>query len=126
MKKIIILLLILGLVLGFGIWDLRKINHSSKDMINDIDKLANHVVNKEWDNAISKYKAISSKWSKYENIWSIMIDHFEVDQIETSIARLKVYIEQENKSDSLAEISNLKVLIEHIPAKEAVTLKNIF
>lgn len=49
-----------------------------------------------------------------------------MDHIDFSLARVKEYVAGRDKALSLGQLAGLKVMIAHIPSKEAVTLENVF
>ena len=56
---------------------------------------------------------------------AIILDHQEIDNIEFSLAKIKEYVASRDLPLALGQLSELKLMIEHIPRKEAVNLENI-
>jgi hypothetical protein len=56
----------------------------------------------------------------------MLVDHYEIDNIELLLSQLASFVKNKNKNDALSCVSSLKTLIKHIPDKESLSLKNIF
>lgn len=68
---------------------------------------------------------MSSDWSKMKGIWSSLIDHQEIDNIDITLSRLQMMIEIEDTSALIPEAAALRKIISHIPEKEKLTLDNL-
>ena len=79
-----------------------------------------------WDLAQVQSQELESTWAQKAKWWPIFLDHQEMDNIEFSLARIKGYVGCQDNSLSLGQLSELRLMIEHLPCKEAVNLKNIF
>jgi len=126
MKVIIFCLLIMGLSIAFGLYSYHYLTISTNEMLAQTAELDHLVDAGNWTRASEHLKNIHQDWKKYEQIWSLLINHEEIDNIELTLARLENYIKIKNQVQSLGEISALEHWIKHIPEKEAVSLPNIF
>jgi len=64
-------------------------------------------------------------WNKHKGWWAMVIDHQEIDQIDMALIRTRQYIDLQDR-DASVELAVLRRMLEHIPDKEQVNLKNIF
>lgn len=126
MKKLIISLLILVAIIISGIYSIYSIKRSSTKIQDSIEKTSGLAEAGDWSGANSQIKLVEKEWNKTEKSWAILVDHFEIDSIESSIIRSKKYIETRDMPLSLAELENLKFSVEHIYKKEIINIKNIF
>lgn len=126
MKKLILSLLILAAIIASGIYSIYSIKKSSMKIQDSIEKTSGLAQAKNWSGADSQIKQVEKEWNKTEKTWAILVDHFEIDNIESSIIRSKKYIETRDMPLSLAELDNLKFSVEHIYKKELINIKNIF
>jgi hypothetical protein len=55
----------------------------------------------------------------------MLIDHFEIDNIDNSMVRMSKYVEEKSSDDALAELAALRKFIQHIPVKNALSIKNV-
>jgi hypothetical protein len=83
------------------------------------------VASGNWSNASKNMESIKDSWDKTEKLWGILVDHYEIDNIEMSMTESRKYIETKDTSMSLAELDNLSLMIEHIYNKERINIKNI-
>lgn len=126
MKKLILSLLILVIVIISSIYSMYSIKNSSAKIQDSIEKASSFASAGNWSGAYSEIRLTEKEWNKTEKTWAILVDHFEIDNIESSIIRSKRYIETRDMSLSLSELDNLKFSVEHIYKKELINMKNIF
>lgn len=69
---------------------------------------------------------IYEEWRKKADIWSILVDHQEVDAIEKSIMSVKASIESKDMEQIIPKIDETIFMISLIEDKERLNLKNIF
>lgn len=125
MKPIAIILSVLILILLGGYIFYSYILESSHLMDKELTTLDSSVRGAKWSSASSSILRVENKWSGMKDTWALFIDHQELDNINLSMTKIKQYIKGKDTIDSLAEISSLKLLFEHIPEKEALSMKNI-
>lgn len=125
MKQLIIIAISLLIFIVIGISSNNYLLSSAKEISSDIDNMEVYSKQNDWYNTTNELVSLKDIWNKNKKIWAILIDHFEIDDIDSSIAKTSKYIETKNISDTLGESSNLKLLIEHIPETHLLNLKNI-
>ncbi|MTI81033.1 MAG: DUF4363 family protein [Firmicutes bacterium] len=125
MRLLSVLTVLLVIMVLVGVWTNHTINITAEDFSQDIDQIVKAAETNNWDAAIKKTKALDKKWHSEASWWPVLLDHQEIDNIEFTLARVKEYITQKNTDLSLGHLSELKLMIQHIPEKEAVNLKNI-
>lgn len=91
-----------------------------------IEAVSLDVKYERWSAAKSGMEDIQKRWKKTESIWALLTDHIEIDNIEMSMIKSSEYITARSPALSLAELSNLKYMLEHIYEKETFSLENIF
>lgn len=126
MKVIILILGVTVVIILSGILINSYLDKSSKIIEDGIDRIEADVRERNWEAAKSDFTQISSKWDKTKVIWSMLVDHIEVDNIDSTLSRIQSHIQTKDYSLSLGEISALRLFVEHIPEKEALSLRNIF
>jgi hypothetical protein len=67
-----------------------------------------------------------AKWDSIKPIWTILIDHVEIDNIERSYTKTKAFVLNKDFSSASSECSELLLLVNHIPEKEQLSIKNVF
>ncbi len=121
-----IILITLGLILGAGYFTVLKVSNSSEILMHHCKHIRIGVENDRWDEARSQLKEFNALWEETKSLWTILINHKEIDSIDIALVRIGEYLNTGEKGLALGEISVLELLIRHIPATEKVTLENIF
>ncbi len=113
------------LILALGLWSNYSLQASSDEITKQIDIVSSDIKNDQWQPAKDHNQKLQQTWDKKAKWWPIFLDHQEMDNIEFSLARVKEYVASEKKSQSLGQLSELKLMVEHIPEKEALNIENI-
>ena len=126
MRLLLVLLGVFAAVVAFGFYINHRLDAATVEFVRDIDKIAGDVKEGEWERANDGVDRLESAWKKKAGWWPAVLDHQEMDNIEFAMARFKEYVASRNIALSRGQLSELRVMIKHIPEKEAVSLKNIF
>ena len=126
MKAIAIVILVISLIFFGSYISANFLTSSSNDVIISLNSLEKIVRDGKWDNTNNGISSVNNKWKQIKNKWAVLLDHQEIDNIEISLSKMNEYVKARALSQSLAEISSLKLLIGHIPEKEALSLGNVF
>jgi len=113
------------LLLALGFWSNYSLQASSHELAKHIDIISRDVRNGQWQAAHEHNRVLQQTWDKKAKWWPVFLDHQEMDNIEFSLARVKEYVASKNKPLSLGQLSELKLMVKHIPEKEALNIKNI-
>ena len=114
------------MILAGGFIALYTLNSEAQSLDGDLLAIEEAIKNQNWDTASEKLEEFHSKWDKTSSLWSMLIDHYEIDNIVLIISQLVSYVKNKDKNEALSNMSSLKTLIRHIPEKESLSLKNIF
>lgn len=83
------------------------------------------VLVEDWNKAEEMLNASLARWEALQQAWSALINHKEVDEIQMTLERAKEYVANQEKTSALAELAVAKLLVEHVPGKEKLSLSNI-
>lgn len=125
LKPLIIIIVLTVLIIVGGSLTLYALSSESQRLSDSLSDLEEDIENQNWDTASKKLEELHSKWDKTSSLWSMLIDHYEIDNIELVLSQLVSYVKTQDKNEALSQMSSLKTLIKHIPAKESFNLKNI-
>lgn len=125
MRVLSVLLMVLALIIGLGTWNNHALRESTDDVTGQIRQVMTSVDHQNWDQARQQTEALEKSWSQNAKWWPIFLDHQEIDNIEFSLAKTKEYVNIRNAPLAMGQLSELHLMMEHIPDKEAVTLENI-
>lgn len=124
--KVIILVACLFLIIIIsGSLTLYYLNSSANKLERSVNTACISVGDNQWDLAKNQLDEFEYSWEKTKFCWSILIDHFEIDNIDNSFTKSKKYVESQDFSSAMAELEALRQYILHIPQKESFSLKNI-
>lgn len=124
-KIISIISILLILIISFGIFE-NKILYSHSSKLNyTINNIEADVRAGNFTSARNRVDTLEKEWGTTKKLWSMLTDHAEVDSVTTALARMGTLLETGEKSEALAELSNLRELVDHIPDKYALKLENI-
>lgn len=125
MRTLAVIGTILLILLTGGFWTTYSLVVSTHEISREIDQVYNAVKDGQWQTAAIRTGRLETVWEEKARWWPIFLDHQEMDNIDFSMARVKEYVNSRSAALSLGQLSELKLMVEHIPAKETVNLKNI-
>lgn len=126
MRSILIIIITLALILGAGYYTISEVSQSSDLLLSRSDLIRTDIENENWDIAWDNLKKFKTIWNDVKSVWTVLVNHTEIDNIDMALAKIEQYIKTKEKGLALGEISSLRLLLKHVPAKERVTLENIF
>ncbi|HHV96504.1 MAG TPA: DUF4363 family protein [Clostridiaceae bacterium] len=127
LSKVLLAIVILTLCLiGAGMYTNYALAKDANELEKRIVAIQDNIKNGNWEDAMNELIKFKDYWSKKQHIWAILQNHFEIDNINTSLTRLTDYIYTKSLSLALSESSVLMQYIQHIPKNVAITLGNIF
>lgn len=113
-------------IIASGLFALFILSSSSKKLDESVLKIEDNTRAGEWKKAEEELKSFKENWGDTRRKWAMLLDHIEIDNIDSTTSRMSEYIKARDTSSALAEIAELRQFIKHIPEKEAFSLKNIF
>ena len=126
MKSVLIIVITLCIILGAGYYTITEVTKTADILISKSGVIKTDIENENWDRALSGLMKFKSFWNDVKSLWTILINHTEIDSIDMALARIEQYILTREKGLALGEMSLLELMIKHIPEKERLTLENIF
>ena len=126
MKAISISVVLLAMVFVGSFISYNYLSYSSNEIDKTLSNLNIAVEKERWNEAENLLSQVDNKWNGVNNLWAALLDHQEIDNIEIEMAKMEKYIATKNLTNSLAEISAVRLLFDHIPEKEKLSFKNVF
>lgn len=126
MKPLIIIIATTLIIVVSGWLSLSALDSESQRLDHQLTDLKSEIENQNWTAAENKLEEFHSKWDKTSKLWSMLVDHYEIDNIELVLSQLASFVKTKDKSEALSQLSSLRTFVKHIPEKEAFRLKNIF
>ena len=125
MKPLVYSSIIIIVIIAFGAFTINMLKNEAENLHTVLIELEKNIYAEEWEKAKNIGETIEKQWDKYKKIWPMLIDHFEIDNVNINLAELQAYIISNDKTESLSRLAALKVLIKHIPERESFIIQNI-
>ena len=126
MKQWIIIIVALGLIIGFNYLQSTFLENTSRYILTDINEIKMIGARKDKTSLKESVLALDETWQNIKLGWDIFAEHDAVEEIEESIARIKVCVELDEINEMLVENSILKEEIERVVAQEKLKFENVF
>lgn len=120
------LILLLLFLLGTGWGSNLLLERGADSLVTKGENLQLQIYDQEWPKTQVTFAEIKKTWQKMSKYWPMLIHHQEMDRIEESLAKLEIYLEYQEPRDAQAELETLIMLIQHIPTKDTLNLRNLF
>ena len=124
LREITFILIIMVLIFSGNFIVQNILKDSTETLVAKIDEIKENV--EDIEKIKSTVNELDQEWERVCNIWSIIVSHQELDQIEIALLSAKIAFENEDLDDAEIELERLDFLLNHINEKEAFLLKNIF
>ncbi|NMA95696.1 MAG: DUF4363 family protein [Clostridiales bacterium] len=125
MKAIISISIVIVLFFVFSFWLQNSIQDTANDIVSVLNLIEDAVVQGDWDTAIENIESIEDDWEHTKKIWQVLIDHNEIDNIDSTFVKVKSWIALESMEDCITELATLKLFVLHVPERKALRITNI-
>ncbi len=125
MKLLGSVLVILILIISGGMWINHELQHSSMVLIQQMELVSIEITDNDWPMAITETEKLDKTWKKEAKWWPVFLEHQEMDNIEFAMARFKEYVSSGDNPLAMGQLSEIRLMVEHIPRKEKINLENI-
>ncbi|NLV21043.1 MAG: DUF4363 family protein [Syntrophomonadaceae bacterium] len=126
MRLLVTLVIILTLLISLGTWNNKALRDSTDTITGQIEQVMTAIDGQHWEQAMQQTAKIEKSWHENARWWPVFLDHQEIDNIEFSLAKVKKYVDTRNAPLAQGQLSELHLMLEHIPDKERINLENIF
>lgn len=79
----------------------------------------------DWQACQNNFQEFLNHWNKAKKWFSVFIHHEEMDLINQALYEIEMYLRYEKQAETAAKANVLKILLEHIPENERLTLENL-
>lgn len=126
MKSVAAAIVIALIILGGGIFFSNYIDGITEKCIKLNDEIFQLAENGDFSPAEERVKALEELVEENTGILSSVINHESVDDIEGSIAVLKVNLCENNRSGTLISSASLDTALKNLPQNYKLKIENIF
>lgn len=125
-KIVTSIIILTAIIIGFTSFTQRLLDKDSLRMVQAIEEVENNSKTGKWDHAEASLEKVNDIWSAVKGTWSVLTDHQEIDNVEVTLSRLQILVQNKDVSSALSEAAALKKYIDHIPFKEKLNFENLF
>lgn len=104
----------------------RYVKTNTQIMSTLLESVEASITVQKWEGAQTELNIAQQNWNNDNTWWSIILDRQEMDNININLKCLEKYIGIQDVSQSLGEVTTLKLQFEDILDHELFTLNNIF
>ena len=130
MRDLIIIISIIVIIFAGDFFTTRYLKQTSDKLIESLKNLKDHAIianqNENRELIKEEMKQMEDNWEKTSEIWSVIVMHQEIDNIEQALIKSKAMINDGNIEDAIPELETAIFYVEHVNAREKLQFKNIF
>lgn len=125
-KTIVLIAAITAVIIAVSVLANQIMYRDSGKLVQSIEEAEESVRKNDWNQAAAQIEQITKTWEGIKGMWSALVDHQEIDNIDVTISRLQALIKTRDTSSVLSESAAMKKYVNHIPNKEKLSLDNVF
>ncbi len=125
MKLWTVLFLVMITIVVAGLLMQGSILKTTERISQDLDLIQEAVRNDQWQEAMKLRDEIAKEWQIQQQSWVPLLHNHDLDIITIHLARLKSFLETEEKGDALAEIAEMEIQLLQLHQEEVLTLRNV-
>lgn len=126
MKSVISALLIFIFIIIISTASGIYVNRVTDEMLQSLYRNEKFVAENSWDEVENETEKLYSIWKKNRNMMSMTFNHAIIDNIDTSIAKIKNTVQMHKKYDYFYERSNFELLLLNLKEQQKISAENIF
>ncbi|KJS20423.1 MAG: hypothetical protein VR72_14905 [Clostridiaceae bacterium BRH_c20a] len=125
MKIITGTVIITVIIFMFSFYSVSVLAQTTEDMTTILEKVEKAVLEHNWELAKLSMDEFEKHWDKKNFVWSLLIEHSEIDNIDISICHIKSYMKLQELTETYVEVKTLFKYLKHIPEIEKLTIQNL-
>lgn len=125
MKLWIVMLLVMITIVVGGLFLELSILKATDRLSHTLDDVKAAVRNNQWQEALNLRDEIDEKWRLQQRRWGPFIHNHDLDVVTVHLARLKSFLESEDKALALAEVAEMEIHLVQLHKEEVLTWRNI-
>ena len=116
-------LLVLGTLFAAELLGVRMM---AEDALYETEKIRQAVLSEDFATAAALSQALDEAWDRQMTLLETMIDHKAADEVRFALSGLRAAIEAQDRTESLILAAQLQGSVEHVRARQSLTIANIF
>jgi hypothetical protein len=119
------MLCIVAIIWSLNIWAGSFIDKSTDKLLEDIDATKDAAQSGDAGATDLQVEELRYEWESVESRWEILVDHREVDRIDTLMTHLEAMAEVNTLDTLVPELDELEFFLTHIDDKHQIRPENI-
>ncbi len=125
MRSFIISLIIAGIVVASSLFFVGEIEKVSKSVGESVEEIVEALDAEDFEKAGALTEEMAEYVDREKITLAVIMDHTQLDKIESEIAELEGYIKGRVKNDALAKCNVIDVQVRHMPKNYKLKIENI-
>lgn len=125
LKAVVIMLCIVAIIWALNICAGSFIDRSTDKLLDSIDSTKDAAESGDAQATDLEVEKLRYEWESMESRWEILVDHREVDRIDTLMTHLEAMAEVNTLDTLVPELDELAFFLTHIDDKQQIRAENI-
>lgn len=125
LKRVLSTIIILTLIISGIILTDIYLKKTTNEIIALTKTAESEVIGGDIVSAKKNIEVLQQKWKKSRNVLAIFIKHSDIDTVNASVSKLKVYVKDEDKTDFFAECDTIEFYLNTLADSESYAYYNI-
>jgi len=126
MKSVVIIVVIIAIIWAFNGYTSMFIGDSSRELLGYVEKIEDAAKAGDMFTTNEQIGLLHGEWEGVESRWEMLVDHREVETVDTLMTRLKAMAATGALDDMMPELEELAFFLTHIDDKHKIRAENIF
>ena len=125
-KELIICTVIIIIIVTLDIFLQNYTKTSTMEIEKLLSEIKESIENKDLDSQKNKLNMLDQTWEKKHNRLAYYIEHDELEKVDSSIVKVRYFLENGDIPSAIAELETGKFVLNHIEDKYKFNFQNIF
>lgn len=125
-KELIICTVIIIIIVTLDIFLQNYTKTSTMEIEKLLSEIKESIENKDLDSQKNKLNILDQTWEKKHNRLAYYIEHDELEKVDSSIVKVRYFLENGDIPSAIAELETGKFILKHIEDKYKFNFQNIF
>ncbi len=125
-KELIICTVIIIIIVTLDIFLQNYTKTSTMEIEELLSEIKESIENKDTDSQKDKLNELDKTWEEKHNKLAYYIEHDELEKVDSSIVKVRYFLENGDIPSAIAELETGKFVLKHIEDKYKFNFQNIF
>ena len=125
-KELIVCTVIIVIIVTLDIFLQNYTKNSTMEIEERLSKIKECIENKDMDTQEKELDMLDNIWEDKHNKLAYYIEHDELEKVDSSIVKIRYFLENGDIPSAVAELETGKFILKHIEDKYKFNFQNIF